>query len=214
MSPIQGTRARIMRLDSCGLPVSGSGSLIVMDGFVQVQVAPQFEDGVIYQKRKANGSFCVNRRGNDEFLRDELQFEFCSVNPDAMAITTGQTLISSGTTGTGFWQLEGSVQARWSLEVWQIDDATCTGVTPRFAYWLWPHINAARLNDFTIANDVLSWTITGNTEKLNTGFSVPGTDLVPSYVANGHRAFNIVRIAPPAVTDTGVDCGAQTLTLP
>jgi hypothetical protein len=214
MAPIQGTRARIMRLNECGLPVTGAGSLIVFDGFVQVQVAPQYEDGVVYQKRRADGSFCVNRRGQDEFLRDQVQLEFCAIEPDAVVITTGQTIIASGATGSGFWQLEGKVNARWSLEIWQADDATCTGATVRHAYWLWPNLSAARINDFTVQNDVFAWSVTAFSEKLNTGFGVPGTDLVPSYVANGHRAFNIHRVPLPALTSAGADCGAVSLTLP
>lgn len=211
IAPIQGTTARIMRLDSCGLPVSGAGSLIVIDGFVSVGVSPQYEDGTVYRKRNAAGVNCVNKRGNDQFERDELTIEFCSIDPDAVVITTGQTLAVSGATGTGFWIKEGPVQARWSLEVWQADSETCTGTTPQYGYWLWPHIAAARLNDMTIEDDVLAWTLTGFTEKANVGFALAGAiDPIQLPVpANAHRGFNVTTVPPPAVTG----CGAQTLTL-
>lgn len=212
IAPIQGSLARIMRLDVCGAPVTGTGSLIVIDGFVQVQASPQYQDPTIYQKKTAAGVPCVNRRGPDQFLRDELTIEFCSIDPDAVAITTGQTLVVSGTTGTGFWIKEGLLTARWSLEVWQADSDTCTGASPRYAYWAWPNIAAARLTDMNIQDDVLQWQLVGNTEKANTTWNVPGTakpmPLPPP--ANAHRGFNINTVPPPATTG----CGATTLNIP
>src|SRR5262245_50018722 len=114
IAPIQGTRARIMRLDACGAPVTGAGSLIVIDGFVQAAVSPQYEDGTIYRKKKADGSNCVNRKAPDNFERDQITFEFCAIDPDAAVITTGATLVVSGASGTGFWIKEGAMTARWS----------------------------------------------------------------------------------------------------
>lgn len=211
IAPIQGTRARIMREDECGLPVEGAGSLIVIDGFVSVGVSPQYEDATLYQKKRADGSYCVNRRGNDQFTRDELTIEFCSIDPDAVVVTTGQEIIATGATGTGFWLKEGPVTARWSLEVWQADSETCAGATPRYAYWLWPHLAAGRLNDLSIEDDVLEWSITASTEKTNTGFGLPNAEepvpMPPP--ANGHRAFNVTTLAPPAASG----CGAVTLSL-
>jgi hypothetical protein len=211
ISPIQGTRARIIRLDECGAPVTGVGSLVVFDGFVEVQVSPQYEDGVTYQLRKANGKFCVNRRGNDEFLRDELNIRFCSIDPDVVVITTGQEVIvtGAGATGTGFWVTEGSVDARWGFELWQADNETCTQDEPRTAYWAWPHLASGRLNDFTVTNDVIEWRITARSEQANSLWgSGPGAVKFINQVPDGaHRGFNITRLPLPDVTG----CGAVTL---
>lgn len=212
IAPIQGTRARIMRLDSCGAPVTGAGSLIVIDGFVQAAVSPQYEDGTTYQKKKADGSNCVNRRAPDNFLRDQITFEFCSIDPDAVVITTGATLVTSGSSGTGFWVREGAMTARWSLEVWQADSNACTGANPKYAYWAWPHIAAARMSDIVIEDGVLAWSVVGNTEIANSTWSTPGTakpiTLPPP--AGAHRGFNINTVPPPAVTG----CGAASLSIP
>jgi hypothetical protein len=211
IAPIQGTRARIIRLDECGAPVTGVGSLIVFDGFVEVAVSPQYEDGVNYQLRKANGSFCVNRRGNDEFLRDELNIQFCTIDPDAVVITTGQEVIVTGdpATGTGFWVKEGSVDARWGFELWQADSDTCTGDDPRSAYWAWPHLASGRLNDFTVTNDVIEWRITARSEKANTlwGAGPGAVKFINQVPDDAHRGFNITTLPLPDVTG----CGAVTL---
>ena len=212
MSPIQGTRARIVRLDACGVPVTGAGSLIVFDGFVEVAVSPQYEDGTQYQLRNAQGRYCVNNQGDDQFSRDEVDIRFCTIDPDAVVITTGQTLIVTGApaTGTGFWVTEGAVGARWSLEVWQADAETCTGTQARYAYWAWPHLSSGRLQDFTIADDVIEWRILARSKAANLAWARgPGAvKYVPANVpAGAHRGFNIVYIDPPAVTG----CGAVTL---
>lgn len=212
ISPIQGTRARIIRLDECGVPVTGTGSLMVLDAFVEVQVSPQYTDGTTYELKKANGSFCVNRRGNDQFRRDQLNIRFCAIDPDAVVITTGQTLIVTGSpevTGTGFWVEEGEVSARWGLELWQADSDTCTGDDLRSAYWAWPHLAAGRLADFTIADDVIEWRVIASSEKANTLWGAgPGTiKYINQVPANAHRGFNITSLPLPDITG----CGAVTL---
>jgi len=211
ISPIQGTRARIVRLDECGAPVTGAGSLVVMDGFVEVQVSPQYSDGTEYQQKRANGTFCVNRRGNDQFNWDELDIQFCAIDPDVAVLTTGQSLVVTGApaTGTGFWLVEGEVNARWSLEVWQADSDTCTGASPRSAYWAWPHLGAGRFSDMTINDGVLEWRITARTQKANTVWGAgPGAvKYISAVPANAHRGFNITNLPLPSVTG----CGATTL---
>lgn len=203
IAPIQGTRARIVKEDVCGLPVAGAGSKIVIDGFVQVQVAPQYEDGTTYRKRNAQGVNCVNVRGNDQFERDQLTIEFCAIDPDAVVITTGQQLITSGATGIGFWVNEGPIAARWSLELWQADSDTCTGVLPRYAYHAWPHIQAGRLNDFTVEDQTLQWQITASTAKANPAWTA-GVGIIPlPPPATAHRGFVVTRATPPAVTGCG-----------
>src|SRR5215207_1192106 len=201
ISPIQGTRARIIRLNECGVPVTGTGSL---DVFVEVQVSPQYEDGTTYQVRKANGVFCVNRRGNDQFTRDEVNVRFCAIDPDVVAITAGVELVVTGgpVTGIGFWVKEGDISARWGLEVWQADSDTCTGLQPRVAYWAWPHLAAGRLNEFTVADAAIEWRIVARSEKANTLWGAgPGTvKYINQVPADAHRGFSITRLALPAVT--------------
>lgn len=208
ISPIQGSRARIIRLDECGVPVTGSGSLMVIDAFVEVQVSPQYTDGTTYELKKANGAFCVSRQGNDQFRRDQLNIQFCSIDPDAVVITTGQELIATGSpsaTGTGFWVKEGDVSARWGLELWQADSDTCVGDEPRTAYWAWPHLAAGRLADFTVEDGVLEWRVLARSEKANTLWGAgPGeVKFINQVPANAHRGFNITRLPLPDLTGCG-----------
>jgi hypothetical protein len=211
ISPIQGTRARIVRLDACGAIVTGAGSQVVFDGFVEVAISPQYEDGTEYTLKNAQGDFCVNEVGDDLFQHDEVDIRFCAIDPDVAVITTGAQLVVTGApaTGTGFWLKEGKVTARWSFELWQADSQSCTGSQARYAYWAWPHLSAGRFSDVTVADDVIEWRIVAKSKKANLAWGAgPGAvKYISAVPANGHRGFNIVHIDPPAVTG----CGAATL---
>lgn len=212
-SPIQGTRARLTRLDECGIPVEGEHSLVVTDGFVQVAVTQNYEDGTEYQLQNALGAFCVNDRGPDQFLRSEVEVQFCAVDPDVVEIITGSDIITTGSpaTGTGFWVCEGAVDARFSLEIWQnIAGQECIDGDPAFVYWAFPHLSAGRFNDFTIENGVLEWSLTGQTRRADPAWGTGPVDDDPwiSQVPDcAHFGFNIATLPLPAITG----CGAQPL---
>ena len=61
-APIKGTHLRIVKLDACGIPVTGASSLVVVTkGFVQVQMDPDYEAGTEFFERNADGDACVNQ---------------------------------------------------------------------------------------------------------------------------------------------------------
>lgn len=206
ISPIQGELIRIMRLDECGVPVSGAGGLVVSEGFVQVTPSPQYEDGTDYQRRNAKGGLCVNRTGPDQFRRIDLSIEFCAIDPDVVELITGAELITTGApaTGTGFWVTEGAVETRWSLEVWQnAGDEECVGGLEQYAYWAFPHLGSGRFNDFTINDGVLEWSLSARTYKASPSWYSPGEDWISSIPVDAHFGFNIASLPLPATTGDG-----------
>lgn len=212
-APIRGTRMRIIRLDACGLPVSGVGGQVVTDGFVQVEATQDYEDGTEYEIRNAQGAFCVNEVGPDQFRRSNLTIQFCAIDPDVVNLITGAVVITTGApvTGTGFWVLEGSNEARFSLEVWQaVAGVACVGTQPLRAYWAWPNLFGGRFNDFTIQDGALEWQLSAKTAAANTGWGTgPGTspDWISSVPVGAHYGFNLAPLPLPAVTG----CGAALL---
>jgi hypothetical protein len=212
VSPIQGTMMRIVRLDVCGIPVTGAGNLVVTDGFVQVEVTQQYEDGTEYQQKKANGEYCVNDVGPDQFQRSELSIQFCGVDPDVVNIITGSSLVSDGATGTGFWVTEDPLQSRFSLEVWQglPPSEACLGGAQRHVYWAWPHLAAGRFNDFTIEDGSLEWTLSARSRpaapEWGTG-PVTGDAWITAVPDRAHFGFNINDLDLPDPTG----CGAVAL---
>lgn len=212
-APIQGTRMRIIRLDSCGVPVTGTGGMVVTDGFVQVEASQDYEDGTEYELRNAQGDFCVNEQGADQFRRSNLTIQFCAVDPDIVNLITGATVITTGApvTGTGFWVVEGAVEQRFSLEVWQtISGQACVGSTLRHVYWAWPNLFGGRFNDFTIEDDVLEWQLSARTAQANSLWGTgpgPAPDWISAVPTGAHYGFNIAALPLPATTG----CGAVTL---
>lgn len=212
-SPIQGTRMRIVRLDACGVPVSGTGGQVVTEGFVQVQATQEYEDGTEYEIRNAQGEFCVNEVGPDQFRRSNLTIQFCGVDPDVVNLITGALVITTGApvTGTGFWVLEGSVETRFSLEVWQkVAGQACVGTVQRHVYWAWPNLFGGRFNDFTISDGTLEWQLSAKTAPANTAWGTgPGgaPDWISAVPESAHYGFNIAALNLPATTG----CGAVAL---
>ena len=52
VSPIQARVARLIKLDTCGNPVTGaSSSVVVTNGFISINPSPQYEDGEEHSQR-------------------------------------------------------------------------------------------------------------------------------------------------------------------
>jgi hypothetical protein len=205
---------RVIKLDACGVPVTGAGSQIVTDGFVKVEASQEYEDGTEYQLRNAAGNFCVNDVGPDQFTRSQLTIQFCQIDPDMVNLMTGSSVIVTGApaTGTGFWVTEGTVTQHFSLEVWQAVSGQACGSTSvaRAVYWVWPNLFAGRFNDFTIEDDVLDWEISAKTQGANPLWGTgPGAapDWISAVPVGAHYGFNIAALPLPALTG----CGAVTL---
>src|ERR1044072_7101540 len=114
---------RVVKVDACGLPVTGSGSLVIVSkGFVQVHNEPQYEDGEEFFERTADGTVCVNQKDDQVLNRFQCTIYFCEVNTTMFAYIASArelTVGGAGVTGAGFAIAEGSPTNRYSLEAWQ-----------------------------------------------------------------------------------------------
>lgn len=204
-SPIQGLVLRVIKLDSCGAPVTGTGSAqIVMDGFVQVQVSPQYDTGDRKITRKANGTLCQNFKIPDQFTHDEITIDFCVWHPGLIVNTIGARLLtgSSSPTGVGFahgtWS--NTALAHWSLEVWGPPlPATCVaGGTPLYSYWFWPHLADAKKGDYTIGEDPTMLQIVAETQDGSPRWTAGQAWLNAAIQLGDHQGKLLTPVAPPA----------------
>lgn len=215
---------RIVRLDSCGLPVTGTGSLVVVTkGFVQVQNEPQYEDGEEFFERTADGTVCVNQKDDPVLKRFQLTMDFCEVNSTALAFMTSArelTASAAGVTGFGFAFAEGSPSNRYSLEVWQkvAGSGACDASgAQRYIYNAWPNLGATKLGSYTIENgrstfQVISESQAGSTTATVGWLNGPGssTSWLPTGETLGtgeHWLWNVTTTAPPTAA-----CDPTTLT--
>lgn len=223
VAPIKGTMLRIVKLDACGVPVTGASSLVITtNGFVQVSMEPDYEDGEEFFERNADGQACVNQKDKPTLKRFALTVDFCSVDPIAAAYVMDARLldtISPATTGTGFAVAEGEPDNQFSLEVWQrvAGSGACdaSGVQ-RYIYNAWPNVGNTQIGTYTIENGRSTLSFTAETSGASTLWGDgPGTG--SSWLPVGrtvnetglveHWLWNVTTTAPPVST-----CGSTTLT--
>lgn len=156
VTPIKGRIYRMVKLDSCGNPVTGtSGMQIVQSAFTQVAQDLQYEDGVEFFERTASGAVCVNQKDDPVLKRSQLTIDLCSVDVSAFAFMTSARELTVGTptTGYGFAVSEGQSTNRFSLEVWQevagAGACTASGLQ-QYIYNAWPNLGAAKIGAYNI----------------------------------------------------------------
>lgn len=216
VTPIKGRVIRVQALDVCGNPVTGAGKVVVADGFLMVHPTPQYEDGVEFVKRRADGALCVNQKDPGQLKRVSLELTFCVMDPDLITLQTGSREILTSSTGTGVVFNDSLITTRWSLEVWQniTGRGACNAAgLQQYVYWIFPNIGNAQIKDFQIENQALEWKMSAETQSVGalwgafpTGATQPNTLLGGALQAGEHYGYNITTIAPPTAT-----CGATTL---
>lgn len=206
-SPILGTVLRVISLNSCGVPVTGTSSAsIVMDGFTQVQDAPQYDTGDRKILRLANGNLCHNKKLPDVFTNDALTIDFCVWNPGLIVNTIGGRLLTAteSPTGTGTAYGEGLTAKHFSLELWQeidgIGACDATG-TQRYFYHAWPHLSDAKRGQNTMSNDPTLVQLIANSFSASTLWTAGASWLgAAQIVAGDHYLWNQTTTAPPTST--------------
>jgi hypothetical protein len=211
VAPIKARVIRLVKLDVCGNPVTGSTSAQwVGKGFTEVQVSPDYEEGEEFLTKLADGTLCVNQKDANSLKRAGIEGHFCTLSPDMIQMMTGETeiLTGSGTvTGTGMMFGTSITDDRFSMELWQ--PVSGTGVCdpasglPLYVYWAFPNVTNAMIGDFTFENGVFDFTISAETDGAGyLWLDGPGTPTwLPGPVPAGiHYLFNITTTAPPAIT--------------
>lgn len=202
-TPAQGLVVRVIKLDSCGVPVTGStSSQIVMDGFVQAQVSPQYDTGARKISRKADGTICVNYKLPDQFTNDEVTVDFCVWNPGLIVNTIGGRLLTGSFSTTGVGWAHGtqynSSPNHFSLEIWgppSVD--SCARAQPLYSYWFWPHLADAKKGDYTIGEDPTQLQLIANTYNGNPQWTAGAAWLVDAIQSGDHQGGLWTPVAPP-----------------
>lgn len=212
-SVVRGKRVRVTELDACGVPVTG-GSFVVSEGFIQVALTSELEDGDEYIQKNADGKLCINERAPDALKRLSVTVDWCQVDPDIISLITGYPVELDGSDSVGFRIQEGEADKRWALEVWTgLGGASCNGGSVEYGYMLLPHITGSTLGDITIENANATFQTTGYTEG-GSGWGVgpynvigsPAGPLDVPISAVDHALIRVTEVAPPDAV-----CGAQVL---
>jgi hypothetical protein len=225
-SLVRGRVMRVTRLDGCGAVVLGPDSQVVSDGFISVALTAQTDEGTAISVTNAAGKVCISDEPCPTFTGYDIAVEFCGVDPALIAIMTGQPVVNdaAGETAIGF-RMNSAIDAcdsGFALEVWsQVPAAVCeAGSEGSYGYFLVPFVKGGIIGDFTIANDVVNFTLSGAKSKDGSAWGVGPYNVTrdetnlpaPLNVAidsNDHLDMELTTVAPPDAA-----CGSVALGTP
>jgi hypothetical protein len=206
VTPIKGTHIRIVKVDVCGIPVTGASALsVVTKGFVQVEMEPQYEDGEEFFEKNADGEACVNQKDDPVLKRLNLTVQLCEIDPAMVSWVIGARTLMVSTDTMGWALTEGLKTNRFSLEVWQRvagSGACAAGGAQRYIYNAWPNLGAAQVGNYTVENGRTTLEYTAETQAASTVWADgPGTlNWLPAgaaAAATDHWLWGITTVAPP-----------------
>lgn len=220
---VKGRRIRVTRLDGCGRPVYGDDSQVVSKGFVSVGFTANTTETDEISQPNASGEVCIYEPSETSLVGYGVEIAFCKVDPDLLALITGQNVVLSadGQTAIGF-DIDtkiGLENSNFALELWTgspTGDACATDSQGQFGYILLAYLRGGILGDFTVENAAVTFTVTGaNTREGNSwgvgpynvmmNAGVPAPMATPITTSTALRTM-LVDVAPPAD-----ECGARPL---
>lgn len=238
---IRGRALRVTRLDGCGSPVPGSKSQVVSKGFISVGLTANTEDGEEIKVTNANGDLCISDTPAPKFTGYELEVNLCGVDPDMIALFTGNEIVYNEETSpeaVGF-RVNSGVNldsSGFALELWTgVAGQSCSDGVQSYGYLLIPFVKGGVLGDFTVENGAVNFVIQGAQSKDGAAWGVGPYDVVldnteaPAPLATAiddqdHLHVQVTLVPPPtdqcgaiplgeeATTATEVVGGAATLT--
>jgi hypothetical protein len=215
---------RVTRLNGCGAPVYGDGSVGVSDGFVSVGFTANTDEGEEINVTNAAGNTCVREAPCPKFLGYTIEIEFCNADPALFALLTGQEpVVDADGVAVGF-RVNSDISAcesGFALEVWTgvpgvaCDPGTADDAEPG-GYLLLPYLQGGIFGDFTVENAAISFTVTGAATKTGSGWKEGPYDVIRSGATVGplltpiekgdHLHVQYTDVAPPPAF-----CGTQPL---
>lgn len=225
-TPFKIPRMRVTKLNSCGLPVTGSCSTVVTDGIISIEMTKEYEDREEFFVKNGDGQFCV-RETNPPILKwINLVVTLCNVDPELVNIMSAEPIVyddASSPQAIGYNTQEGSAASSFfAIEGWTRLaglSTPCTG-GEEYGYVLFPFVKEGTIGDMTlengVANFVLNARTSGNSSWGTGPYFVDYSDnpagsttnialLTPILSTQHHRMF-ITRKPPPTAA-----CGCVAL---
>lgn len=191
-TPIRGKRLRVTELDDCGL-IQPTSRSVVTDGFVEVALSAEVEDGTEILVRNAAGNICINEKAADSFKRFTVEVHFCGVNPSLMSmVTNAKEYEDHAGEVAGFVVPEGEMTGKFALELWTgLSGQACgAGGEEASGYLLLPLVQSGTLGDISITGEdaidfavTNSYTVGGNAWGVGPYNVVMNTEAEPAAAA-------------------------------
>ncbi|AVM01888.1 hypothetical protein C6V83_18085 [Gordonia iterans] len=219
---VHASRMRITKLNACGVPITSplNKSLLVTDGIVKINFAPEYEDGEETLRKNGSGKICVNHEDPPQLKNVGVEIEFCGIDPEAWSLITGQDLVLDYL-GNAVGQSMGSdpIDANFAIEGWSdVPGVACESGEPGYGYWLVPFVGNGRVGDMELAVGGAEFTVSAKT-KPGTGWGAGPYSVVRDVDENDapiavpllvpltkskHFHFEMTPVAPPEPTEGAV----------
>lgn len=166
----QGTVLRLVKLNVCGAPVSGSSSAVVVTaGYISLQIEPQYVDGDVFRTKNAAGALCLNKVTQNAYGNSNITIAMCVLDPDAEVLLTGGRLLatSAPVSGTGVAIGYNNPVAHTSVETWQPlsgRGACDPSGNQLYVYWAVMNTWNYKVQSSTVENGPLELTVQGMTD--------------------------------------------------
>jgi len=206
--PYGGERMRVTAVDNLGRPKYGSCSSVVTEGWVDVRVSAELDEGNEVSTTTASGLVCLAEKPCPQLKWLNVAMQFCLVDPDLAALInpTFKKLTDYKGDSVGWEEsYNQSCSEGIALEVWmklsgfESDDRYAEG---GWLYYLIPFISGGTIGDDEIGAGGLNLTLSGRTRKGSNWGRGPYSDvqLNPSPIPGGApiRGPLLVPVAPDA----------------
>jgi hypothetical protein len=220
--PVFATRARVTKVDACGAIVTGAGNGGVTAGLISTEIKPQEESGTEVIVMNGAGLIIGATKSLPQLKWDEVTITLANVDPEFIALITGQTLVMNDATPTptaiGLQQRRSTYAvASFGWETWTgTDGMACSGTNPWLGYSLLPWVVEGRMSDLKFENGAASAVINGRTNN-GTAWGVginniqndhlgAASKLFTALPSDTHHHFQWVNLPAPAA-----QCGAITV---
>lgn len=193
---IRGRAMRVTRLDGCGVPVPGSGSVVTTKGFISVALTSNTIEGEPIQVTNANGENCVNDTPAPKFTGFGAEVTMCKVDPRLFSLMTGQSVVRDASGNVVGFDVESDVDLDdqgFAIELWsKVPAEACEpGQGQSYGYFLLPFLKGGVLGDFTVENAAINLVITGAQTKDGSSWGVGPYNVVNSAGTNEVQTITI-----------------------
>lgn len=220
LSPVRGRRYRVTRLDSCGNPVYGDNGQVVTSGVVSAAFSATTTATDEIRVTNSNGETCVFEPAITSLEGFSAEIQFCGMDPDMFEMLTGMPVIydidgvAVGVAVDVGISLE---DFAFGLEIWTglAGDDACGQVGDiEYGYVLTPYMKGGHLNDFTVENGAINFTVSDASSRQGGGWGagpycvVVGegdapSELLAPLTSTQVLALMLTKVAPPAAATGG-----------
>lgn len=189
--PVKGCILEIIKLDACGLPVTGANNMVRTKGWISLNLSFDVEAGVDLLQYSACGDPLVNTKGCPALKGMNGKLILAGIDPTALSILgigspILSTVVITDIVGTHIKEGSSANCNRFGVKVFAVNDGDCEGAALPYTAFAFSAQNPVLAGDITFAKDTLINTeIDFYVSKTNSAYVDPFTVFTPTEFPNG-----------------------------